>query len=72
MTKTPSYILSQYLSYNVNINIDKTSIHFSRFPEKKILIMFHNFLITMAPLKNSMSLRQNTIYIRILIFYGSN
>ena len=56
MTEIPSCILSQYLWYNVNIQVDKISIHFSRFSEK-ILIMFHNFLTTMGPLKNGISLR---------------
>ena len=36
MTEIPSCILSQYLWYNANIQIDKTSIHFSRFSEKNI------------------------------------
>ena len=71
MTDIPSCLLSQYLWYNANIQVDKTSIHFSRFFEK-ILIMFHKFLITMTPLKNGISLRENTIYIRILIFNGYN
>ena len=73
MTEIPFafYILSQYLWYNVNIQVDKTYINFHGFP-KKILIMFHNLLITMVPLKNVMSLRENTFYIRILIFNGCN
>ena len=29
--------------------------------------MFHNFLMTMAPLKNGMNLRENTIYMLIFI-----
>ena len=37
---------------------------------KKIWIMLHIFLIIMAPLKNGISLRENTIYIRIPIFNG--
>ena len=36
MTEIPSSILSQYLWYNANIQIDKTSIHFSQFSEKNI------------------------------------
>ena len=68
MTEIPSCILSQYLWYNANIQI-KTFIHFSWFSEKNI--MFH-VLIIMAPLKNDISLRENTIYIRILIFNGYN
>ena len=73
MTEIPSCILFQYLWYNVNMQVDKASIQFSRFSEKKkTLIMFPNFLIKMAPLKNGMILRENTIYIRILIFSGYN
>ena len=71
MTKLVPFILSQYLWFNMNIQVVKTSIHLSRF-SKKILFMLHNFLITMDPLKNSMSLRENTIYIRILISMGTN
>ena len=70
MTEIVPCILSQYLWFNMNIQVVKTSIHLSRF-SKKILIMLHNFLITMDPLKNSMSLRENTIYIRILISMGT-
>ena len=36
MIEIPSCILSQYLWYNWNIQVDKTSIHFSRFSEKNI------------------------------------
>ena len=36
MTEIPSCIFSQYLCYNVNIQVDKTSIPFSRFSEKNI------------------------------------
>ena len=36
MNEIPFCILSQYLWYNANIQIDKTSIHFSRFSEKNI------------------------------------
>ena len=35
MTEIPSCILSQYLWYNANTQVDKTSIQFSRFSEKK-------------------------------------
>ena len=74
MTEIPSNILSQYLWYNANVQVDETSIHvfiFHGFP-KNILIIFHNFLITMALLKNGMILRENMIYIRILVFNGYN
>ena len=37
LTEIPSYILSQYMWYNSNIQVDKTSIHFSRFSEKNIV-----------------------------------
>ena len=60
MTEIPSCILSQYLWYNANIQI-KTFIHFSWFSEKN---MFH-VLIIMAPLKNDISLRENTILFSI-------
>ena len=63
MTEIPSCILSHYLWYNVNIQVDKTCIHFPQFSEK---ILFQNLLITMALLKNGISLRENTIYIRNL------
>ena len=36
MTEIPSCILSQYLWYNANIQVDKTSIQFSRFSQKNI------------------------------------
>ena len=61
MTKIPSSILSQYLWYNANIKVDKTSIQFSKFCIK-IFMMFHNFLITMASLKNDINLRQNIYF----------
>ena len=69
MTEIPSCTLSQYLWYNVNIQVDKTSIHFSRFSKRNI-IMFHNFLTRMALLKYGKNLRENTIYTKILIFNG--
>ena len=34
ITAIPSCILSQYLRYNANIQVDKTSFQFSRFLEK--------------------------------------
>ena len=36
MAEIPSCILSQYLWYNANIQVDKTSIQFSRFSIKNI------------------------------------
>ena len=56
MTEIPSCILSQYMWQGADVQIDKTSIQFSR---NRNLIMFHNFLITIAPLKNGMNLRKN-------------
>ena len=41
MTEIPSCILSQY--HNVNIQVDKTSIHFSRFFEKNINYVSQHF-----------------------------
>ena len=43
MTEILSCILSQYLQYNANIHIDKTSIHFSRFSEKNINYVSQRF-----------------------------
>ena len=34
--------------------------------------MFHNFLLTMAPYKNGMNLRKDTIYLKIIAFSGYN
>ena len=70
MTEMPPCILSQYLWYNVNIQVDKTSIHFSRFSEKNYYIS--KFFNNNSSIKNDMSLRENTIYIRILILNGYN
>ena len=50
MTEIAAYILSQYLWYNANIQVDKTSVQFSRFSEK-ISVMLHNFLMEITPLK---------------------
>ena len=58
MTEIPSCTLSQYLWYNTNIQIDKTSIHFSWFSTTKKKTMFHNFLIIMAPLKKWLKFRR--------------
>ena len=59
-------ILRQYMWYNASIKVDKTFVQFSWFSEKN---MFHNFLVTMvAPLKNGMNLRENEIYVKILVF----
>ena len=76
ITEIPSRILSQYLWYNANIQVDlrvqrKTSIQFSRF-SKIVYIMFHTFLRTMALLKNGINLREITIYMKIRIFNGCN
>ena len=71
MSQIPSCILSQYMWYNANLQVGKTSIHFSRFSEKNINYVW-NFLITITLLKNSISLRENTIYIRIPIFNRYN
>ena len=43
MNEIPSRILSQHLWYNVNIQVDKTSIQFSRFSEKNVLYVSHLF-----------------------------
>ena len=62
MTEIPSCILSQYLWYNANIQVDKRSIQFSQFLEKNIMFS------QLTPLKNGITLRQNTMYMKILIF----
>ena len=62
MTEIPSCILSQYLWYNANIQVDKRSIQFSKFLEKNIMFS------QLTPLKNGITLRQNTMYMKILIF----
>ena len=49
MIKIPCCIFSQYMWYNANIQVDKTSIKFSWFSEEKQLIILHNFLVKMAP-----------------------
>ena len=43
MTAIPSCILSQHLRYNANIQVDKTSIHFSRFSKKNINFVLQFF-----------------------------
>ena len=55
----PSCILPQYLWYSANIQVDKTSIIFSQFFEKNINVsqLFNNN----GSIKNSISLRENTI-----------
>ena len=62
----PSCILSQYLWYNENIQVDKNSIYLIRFSEKNI--MFLNFFDQMASLKNGMNLRLNMNCMKILIY----
>ena len=43
MTEIPSCILSQYMWYNANIQVDKTSIQFSRFSEKNVNYVSQRF-----------------------------
>ena len=50
MTEMPSCILSQYLRYDANSQVIKHLFSLDGFPNE-ILIMFHQFLITMASLK---------------------
>ena len=70
ITEITSCILPQYLWYNENIQIDKNPVYFLRFSEK-ISIMFHNILLTIGTIeKNSMNLRKDTIYIKIIAFSG--
>ena len=67
MTEIPSCILSQYLWYNANIQIDKTSIHFSRFSEKNINYvsqLFNNngLIKKWHKLKEEYNLHQNSYF----------
>ena len=39
---------------------------------KKVSIMFRNILVTIVPLKNGMNLRDNTIYMKVLILNAYN
>ena len=66
----PFCILSYYLWYNENIQVDKISIYLAWFSEKNI--MFFSFFDQMAPLKNGMNLRVNTNCLKILTFNGNN
>ena len=71
MTEIPSCILSQYMWYNANIQADKTSIQFLRFSKKKNHYVSQLFNSN-GSIKNGMNLRENTIYMRIIIFNGCN
>ena len=66
----PFCILSQYLQYNENIQVDKNSIYLVQFSEKNIMLL--NFFYQMAPLKNGMNMRLNMNCIKILTFSGCN
>ena len=72
ITEVPICILSQYLWYYRSIQVDNSSVYFLKFSEKKISIMFPNFLVTMDPLNNGMNLRENTTYMKVFIFNGYN
>ena len=67
MNEIPSCILSQYLWYNANIHIDKTSIHFSRFSEKDInfvsqLFSNNGFIKKWQKFKREYNLHQNPYF----------
>ena len=55
ITEVPSCIMPQYLWYNRSIQVDNSSVYFLNFP-KKILIMFHNILVTTNPLNKEKQL----------------
>ena len=55
-TVITSCILFQHLQCNENIQVDKAPIHFLNF-FKKVSIVFRNFLVTMASIKNGMNLK---------------
>ena len=71
ITVIPFRILLQYMWYNADIQVDKTSIHFLRFFEKNIKYV-SQLCNSNGSIKNGIRLRENTIYIRILIFNGYN
>ena len=67
MTEIPSCTLSQYLWYNANIQIDKTSIYVSRFSEKNINYvsqLFNNdgFIKKWHKFKKECNLHQNSYF----------
>ena len=43
MTEIPSYILCQYMWYNADIQVDKTSSQFRVFREKRYPLYFKTF-----------------------------
>ena len=64
-------IFSHCWWYNRNIQVSNASAYSLKF-SKKILIMFHNFLVTMDPLNNGMNLRESMTYVKVSIFNGYN
>ena len=71
MTEIHSCILSQYLRYNENIQVEKSSVRFLKVFPKNINYP-SNFLVTIVPLKNGTSLRENATYMKVIIFNGYN
>ena len=67
MTEISSCILSQYLWYNVNIQVDKISIQFSQFFEKSIHYVSQLFNDNGSIKKLHEFKREYTIYLKILI-----
>ena len=55
--KNCSYLKTEYMFY-----LHKTCIQFSQFSEKNIHVF--NLLVTVAPLKNGMNLREKTIQMK--------
>ena len=71
MAGITSCVLPQYLWYNKSIQMDKASVHFLKF-SKKVSIMFCKFLVTVVPLKNGISSRRNTTYMKVHILDSYN
>ena len=71
MTEIPTCILSQYLRYNENIQAKKSSVHFLKVFPKNINYA-SDFLVTIVPLKNGTSLRENATYMKVIVFNGYN
>lgn len=46
--------------YNKSIQVENVFVHFLKFSQKKLLIMFCNSLATMISFKNGLNLRGNT------------
>ena len=72
MTEIPSYILCQYMWYNADIQVDKTSSQFSGFSEKKDIHYILKLFSDNCSIESGMNLRENTIYMKIPTLRGWN